>query len=229
MTQRDDLYYDFDRDAWIEVPGIHARWSERELPTPALPPAPGVWLRPPGRFRKEYLQLSLAWMGVALLLIALVAHRFLLLPLAGGVIGLAHLVAIFGCPPRAADRRLLEDPDDLDVCLVDIRINRDRRPVGLDRGVAWFEGGRLMFNGHRTSFAIGGEDILPRSQWHPLQRERVLILPLRVAGGKAVVVFDFVTGAYNPGERERRFVERLHAFRQRPPVSRGPRQFPPLQ
>ncbi len=227
--KRDELYYDFDRDAWIETPGIHAHWSDRDLLPPTHPPAPGKWLRPPRRFRMFLLLWPLMLLTQVLMLLALVWKAFVLVPVAAAVMGIFQLLNAYRSPPSAVDRRLLENPDDLDVCLVEVTINRNGRTVGVDRGAAWFGEGRLLFSGHATSFAIGGEDVLPRSQWHRLQENRTHILPLRDAGSRTALVFEPLHLRSVPDERQQRFLERLHAFRKRPPQSRGPRQWPPFK
>lgn len=230
LDPREDLFYDFERDIWIETPSVHVSWSDRDLPAPATEPQPGVWLRPPPGSYKNPVQISLLAAGFLMLVLGLTLGGEIVPILLAGIalVFLASLSTIYRPRVSKDDRLLIEDPDDLDVCLVDVRINHRGRTIGYDRGAAWFSEGRLLFSGHATSFAIGGEDVSPRSKWHPLQHDRTNILPLRTPVGPTVLVFDILPEAKGPWERERRFIERLHAFRMRPPRSRGPRQWPPL-
>ena len=124
------------------------------------------------------------------------------------------------------DVGLLEHPEDPDVCLVEARILREGVLVGKDRGAVWFEGGRLLFSGHRTSFAIGGEDVLPFAQRSidlPLGA-----LPLRIGEGRAHVEFRTLRHASDDERHASRFAHRLLAFRSFTPPARGERQWPPL-
>ncbi|RYG17025.1 hypothetical protein EON82_24345, partial [bacterium] len=171
----EDVTYDFETDQWVAQRLIKARWIDRELPPPVEPPKPGHWIRTPakGHLRESYYS--------SIGLTAAIAFTALVYSLVN-VINLLTLTSAFvlwiGIPialcwatrpnqlqASTDDLRLLEDPEDRDTCLVEVVIVRDGEPVGADRGVAWFENGRLLFNGARTSFAIGGEDVLPRRQW----------------------------------------------------------------
>jgi len=239
----DEVTYDFDRDEWVAHRLIQARWIERELPPPVVAPTQGLWTA-----KRQGIRISSKgfWAaGIA----ALPAYYFLFLFLVSpghgmGLIGFAVFffavsigvcrVTRFALPGGTAvatkdDLRLLEDPEDRDTCLVEVTIFREGTAIGQDRGVAWFDAGRLMFNGSGTSFAIGGEDVQPRRLWaHSLEIDRQLAVPLRYPG-EVYLKFLLLSAANLPVEHQERFVDRLGAFRCRPPQSRGPRQWPPFE
>ncbi len=86
-----------------------------------------------------------------------------------------------------------------------------------------------MFNGSATSFAVGGEDVQPRRLWgHSSNIDRLLAIPLRCPD-EVYLRFLLLNAATLPIDHQERFVERLGAFRSRPPQSRGPRQWPPFE
>jgi hypothetical protein len=62
----------------------------------------------------------------------------------------------FDSMPTLEDRKLIRESG-MESTLARIEIEIDGVIIGEDRGVLWAEGGRLLFNGHRTSFALGGE------------------------------------------------------------------------
>ena len=139
-------------------------------------------------------------------------------------------IATAGLPrPTSNDLMLYENPDDLDLCLVEASFLKNGRTTGRDRGVVWFSEGRLLFCGHRTSFALGGEDVLPPARRTKTERERGDLLTLRGLPFRANIVFRPVMARGESPARAHRFLERLYAFQMRPPVSRGPRQWPPFE
>ena len=235
----EELTYDFERDVWVADAFVESTWRERELPSPVESPSPGAWHRaePSSPWR--------SW-GTRLGRLPTMSRRGLV-----GAFGLFFLSAFVSAPLLMAvgfvlllcgmsfslpnglwaserDLTLLEDPRDQDVCLVEVTIFNGSATVGIDRGVAWFDGGRLLYSGHRTSFAIGGEDVLPRSAWSNEVSTTPLVLPLRTRWEGPVLRFA-VLNYGNPEDRhETRFLERFHAFRTRPPQSRGQRQWPPF-
>lgn len=241
------LTYDFLTDAWVEDPLVMVRRGETEPPAPTSEPAPGKWHgketplpRPPSWHLPKTSRYLAAAALMLLLCLAFVAIPFvgsgLLCPfMVADVLllglGLSQLFSRRLAQPAAEPRdlRLLEHPDDPDVCLVQITIVRNDEVVGHDRGAAWFEDGRLLFSGHRTSFALGGEDLVPRSERGPRRREGQSVLPLRVDSGGASI--EFVVLGY--GERRAshgyRFLTRFGEFLFFAPPSRGPRQWPPLE
>jgi hypothetical protein len=241
----DDITYDFDTDQWVVHRLIKARWIERELPPPFRPPKPGRWIKKPIKRHlreKAYGPLGFGALGTSTVLAYALSNNV------GWLVGLTSSLLWIGLPcalyfatrpnhlsATDEDLRLLEDPYDKDTCLVEVMIVRDGECVGADRGVAWFDGGRLMFNGARTSFAIGGEDVLPRREWEirggSVKIDTCLTVPLRLPryeAAQALVGFRPLRAPNIPIDHEERFVERLGAFRSRPPQSRGPRQWPPL-
>ncbi len=135
---------------------------------------------------------------------------------------------------RASDLRLLEDPDDPDVCLVEMEVFVGHESVGHDRGVAWFAEGRLLYSGHRTSFALGGEDVMPEVCWYEFSAEGRFLpdwaVPLHLPKGLAYVSLVPINRGGGPLSRqETRFLERLTDFRKGRTRSTGPRQWPPLE
>jgi hypothetical protein len=241
----DDVTYDFDTDQWVAQRLIKARWIDRELPPPVEPPKPGHWIRKPARHHlreKFYGPIGLtAVASFAALVYALTVNFSWLISISAAVLWIGVPFALYMATrpvylaASANDLRLLEDPEDRDTCLVEVAIFRDGECVGADRGVAWFENGRLLFNGARTSFAIGGEDVLPRREWAArggnATIDAAMAVPLRLPryeAAQAMVVFQPLRAPNLPIDHEERFVERLGAFRARPPQSRGPRQWPPL-
>ena len=224
--------FDFERNEWVGAPNAARPDLVRHEP-----PAPGRWTKPPPP------EVPNRWIvpGVVALLVSLIVAAFALqspLPL----LGVGACVVLARDLPKTrrvserkitdADRRMIEDPDDKDVCLVLITIVRDWRTVGEDKGVVWFADGRIFFSGHRTSFVLGGEDLLPKERWSIFaSTEGGLVfgdrtLPLDVDRGNAYVSFQ----ALSYGDaREMRFSKRLTAFLKNPPQSRGPRQWPPFE
>lgn len=136
-------------------------------------------------------------------------------------------------PVRTADFRLLENPDDPDVCLVEASIVVDYLTIGRDRGVGWFEDGRLLFSGHRTSFALGGEDVASEDRWRALhqgaQHLPLFLVPIDDPQRFIYVSFRFLRGGDGIAMRqEMNFVRRLEEFRRSRPRSNGARQLPPF-
>ena len=234
------LTYDFAKDAWTEDAFVMVRRGEGERPAPDREPAPGRWFaeaspaKPRERFGiSEDLRNLAAAALFALLVVAFLAVPSLAPRMLAAVllVVLALMLLAFAGRERhpeaePRDVGLLEHPEDPDVCLVEIRIVRNGEPVGKDRGALWFEGGRLLFSGHRTSFAIGGEDVLPHSRHRPGLPSGAL--PLRIAGESAHLEFLILRYPELDRTRYERFGHRLLAFRSFTPPARGPRQWPPL-
>lgn len=61
--------------------------------------------------------------------------------------------------PTASDLALLEDPNCEDEILVEITIYQGTRPTFRDRGIITVQDDCLLFVGHRTSFAVGSQDL----------------------------------------------------------------------
>lgn len=204
----EDLVYDFDRDVWVEPRYAPPWWTQKELPAPSTPPRMGRWHSP------EDPRIA----------------RFQNVATFGALDYPPTWPPIYGTHwATEADLLLLETPDDFDVCLMEIAIREtDGYQIGVDRGVAWFEEGRLLFNGHRTSFAVGGEDALPRSEWPPYVRALpIFALPLR--NRRDHLRFQALRHEAATARHVFRFFERLTVFRTLPPPSRGPRQWPPFE
>ena len=237
MRRKEEYVYDFATDAWVAADAFNTRAEASDVAplTPDVAPAPGKWTKlAPRGMDLPFATILLVWCAVGLAILSLVLLKSTLIVAASlcGVVAFAVYASrgFASLKLTAADRMLLEDPDDLDVCLVHLTIVRRGRISGTDKGVVWFAEGKLFFNGHRTSFAIGGEDVLPPSQWpFATSGERVEIpdhvVPLRVSEGTASVQL----WPLSVGSGEMRFLKSLYAFRRRPPRSRGPRQWAALR
>lgn len=237
MRPPDRTTFDFHTGVWVRADPTTPRESfeiaaaERAY----TEPAPGRWTKPAAPQRSdERLMALLLWTFVTFAIAAIVVRSLALL--AVGTVPFALLCALAARRSRdlsvtAADRRLLEDPDDRDVCLLHLTIIHGEREIGRDKGVVWFSHGALLYNGHRTSFAIGSEDVLPMSQWSSAQRNSLedRFVPLRVERGKAwIEVVALATGNSAGSPAEMRFLKSLYEFLRHPEPSRGPRQLPPL-
>lgn len=230
------LVFDFDTNAWVPQ-GFLSETQElldSHLPAPAIPPSPGRWTRPAKPILAKR-QAALALSGAAAFVVAGIALREVAWVFPAAFFGNLGLVYTDSSTydlrvVTQADRHLLEDPEDPNVCLVALNVVRNGKSVGRDKGVVWFDDGLLLYNGHRTSFAIGGEDVLPRDQWELLPNALSdLCVPLRVPSGIAHVELAPLVEGNGGSPSEMRFLKRLYAFRLRPPLSRGPRQWPPLE
>ena len=241
MTPDADLLtYDFDADVWTEDAFVMVRRGEGERPAPEREPRPGRWFAPEGDPpERRPFEIAEPFRDRAIAaLFVLLAFGFLNVwtmgvPVFGALFTTLLLLMALGFTGRSSrppatqrDVALLEHPEDPDVCLVEVHILRDGVSVGRDRGAVWFEGGRLLFSGHRTSFAVGGEDVLPfaqRSADLPLGA-----LPLRVGEGEAYVEFRVLQTPEIDERHASRFAHRLLAFRSFAPPARGERQWPPF-
>ena len=202
--------------------------------------APGRWTKPPpslkGR-RRGAVVLGIGLSGYLVFGTVAGTHGWSSIFVAATTQSLMYVGLLWlgiGNSPNTEDFRLLEDPDDPDVCLVSLRIVSAGRTVGRDRGVVWFEDGRLLYSGHRTSFALGGEDIAPRGERHAYAREFGSVLPdeavpLRIDETKVVILKPLARKSDVGNRQEMRFLKALYAFKRNPPRSFGPRQWPPLE
>ena len=233
--------FDFETNSWVLADSFNARAEGREivLDAPSTEPAAGRWTKPePQAKPTSPLVVALACAAIGFSVVALALRSGPLAALAflcfAPVAGSVEFVKKDPRRITSEDRMLLEDPDDLDACLVLLTIVRDGRMIGTDKGVVWFADGMLLYNGHRTSFAIGGEDLLPQARWSSLAFPPSQIylddrtVPLRVARGSAFVRLQPLTAGAGTSPNEMRLLKRLYAFRRRPPVSKGPRQWPPF-
>lgn len=243
MNGRSD--YDFRTDSWI----LRDRFSpfdaggRSELPAPPLPPSsswyPSVVASVPKRPRRAWLVraggiglASLTWIAIFRgRTIEFLGWEMLLFSLlsVGCAYAEAHQVAT-----SERDLLLLENPDDESVCLVEVKVWAGIHHLGTDRAAAWFQDGCLMVAGHRCSFSIGGEDVVPKRERRRfahtdnLVRGEETIVPLRHPKEAVwITLAPLLTGAI-PSKRGWDFIRRLTDFRDRPVASRGPRQYPPL-
>jgi len=143
------------------------RWNHAAAPSLGneTTPREGLWIAPLPTPKRVPLrtQLILAAFFGASLLATYLSHGFLFpVVLLSALVSLILLSSPGDKPnfvPTEEDLKLLEDEGDLDVCLITLKITADGREVGRDRGAAWFSDGRFLFNGHRTSFALGGQAV----------------------------------------------------------------------
>ncbi len=242
MRRADRTTFDFSSGVWVrEDPTTPTGSYESSLVLPTSEPAPGRWTKPAPALRSnERLVALIVWASVVFVVATIVVKS--LAPLALGAVPLTLLCAALmarrsrDVSITEADRRLLEDPDDRDVCLVHLTIVHNGSEVGRDKGAAWFGHGALMYSGHRTSFVIGGEDVLPRAKWSVYARADgtdglpETALPLRIPKGHAYIRLDPLLDRRGGGTpHEMRFLKALYDFRRRPPTARVPRQWPPLE
>ncbi len=223
--------FDFAKNAWVLADAFNVRAQGREfvLAAPEGESSPGRWNRPASaKTGSSPWVVAAVWLVVSLIVTAVVAGS--LLPTVPvvliGMIAESYRVAeiVRSGRPTREDLRLFEDPDDPDVCLVFLTIVCNGESVGTDRGVAWFADGCLLYSGHRTSFAIGGEDVLSKAE------HGTTGVALRVARGTASITLSPLQRRGDIGGRqEMRFLKALYHFRHRPPQSRIPRQWPPFE
>ncbi len=236
MPESETKRFDFKMNAWVRDDFLSRRILE--LSAPSVPPREGYWVTPAAKPRR-----SIRYRATIALAVAAIAMVWAWIGPGGSAIvamGVVFcLLAWTNLPPptpraKPDDFRLMEVADDPDVCLVNATIVFDGRKIGTDRGVAWFSDGAMLFSGRRTSFAIGGEDVLPRSYWSEYGRERASALPadavpLRTVRPRTYVLLLPVNREEDVAvQQARRFVTRRRKFRDRPEPSSVPRQWPPF-
>ncbi len=239
MRPSERLVFDFETNAWVRADAFSKRavgHEVRPLDAPATAPSEGRWNRPEAaKGGAPVAAVLLVWSAVGFVVAAIVVQSLALVfpALLAAVVGVAVNETEKNGDYRVtnADRMLMEDPDDRDVCLVRLTVVRDGKVAGKDKGVVWFADGLLLYSGHRTSFAIGGEDVLPQDRWNWVVTRAEYGLtdhcvPLRVPKGSAYVT---LLAMLPNSPHAMRLLKRLYAFRRRPPQSRGPRQWPPLE
>jgi len=107
-----------------------------------------------------------------------------------------------------ADRILQDEFGSGEGWLVDLKIIQGAAPTGEDRGMLWFEDGRMVFSGHRTSFALSSSQADDRCRFENkvpgLRHSWALKLKLRTEAGPVFLSFeppanqhDVVPGAIN--------------------------------
>jgi hypothetical protein len=118
---------------------------------------------PPGRETQDRILLSACGLVVTTCL-ALITVTLLNGMNIGALIIEAVLLATFLVVLRSclsfkgrsteADEAMMESPEDAQSLLVEVEIWQRGGLTGVDRGVIWIEGSRLIFSGHRSSFAL---------------------------------------------------------------------------
>ncbi|RYG40241.1 hypothetical protein EON79_22945 [bacterium] len=229
--------FDFERNAWTDRPSTLEVHDEAPRP-----PSPGRWFfsaKP--RPRTYPWSLAASALASAVMLAAFVAGHGVLVFLAGALCILlcacAYRIDRSRLRGRYPDAYLLEDPEDRNVCLVEIAIVRAGREIGEDRGAAWFRGDTLYYSGFRTSFVIGGENVLPKAHWTIFHDPAGMLtlperaIPLGIDRFATYVVFRPIAHADRSASysQELSFVRRLMTFRNAPKGSAGPRQWPPIE
>jgi len=125
--------------------------------------------------------------------------------------------------PQWVDEALSERPIGMVEFPVEVVIRVTTGPLGLDRGVVYFEGGRFGFVGSSFSFLLAAEDFINSKEGPLLQRELVLPkLMLRAPGDKAEIVVRPLLGhgkAYRAARKQ---------FFTEAKMIEGERQWPPL-
>ncbi len=162
-----------------------------------------------GLWPEKLLRIALCMVSCVLMIVALVAMPFL------------DLVRL---RQTNRDRRLTDHVEGLEEYAVEIVVWANRKKIGADRGVAWFDGPLLGFSGSRTSFLVSAEDLIfPRG---PMLSDWDLAfhaLKPKVAEGKAHVHVRPLLGHGRRYRRKMRFFIRARV------PSDLPRQWPPLE
>ena len=133
---------------------------------------------------------------------------------------------MFATRRTRADRRFSDAPPGIREFTLEVVILRHDKEVGMDRGVAWFEGGLFYFTGTATSFVLSSADLhRPRYQTFRLDldgrcKHRI---QLRKAGASAELRLLPIRG-WNRVQFWRRFGR----FLSEPPDRTAVRQWPPL-
>lgn len=238
MPESEQTRFDFGANAWVRDDFLTRRTVE--IAAPEVPPAEGRWVVAPERqVRSRGSRIAVA---IALMLLV---DGFLYHGLSGlfwafvwDTVGLLVWSNLAPTGPAGAgpdDLRLFETSDDPDVCLVEVTIVHDDHEVGTDRGVAWFEDGALLFSGAKTSFAIGGQDVLPRSFWGEYGRECATALPrdaipLRTTRPRTYLrIVPLDRNEKVAAEQTARLLRERQTFRERPTLSPLSRQWPPFR
>lgn len=120
------------------------------------------------------------------------------------------------------DLALSERPAGLVEYPVEVVLQMNERKLGADRGVVYFENGRLGFVGSSFSFLLAAEDFVEVPQSCFKLDSFPPGLTLKAAGGKAKVIVNPILGH---GRDFRRALEGFFAENANP---EGERQWPPL-
>ena len=93
---------------------------------------------------------------------------------------------------RAERIRLQEEHAAVHGWIVDLAVTQGAALTGRDRGVVWFEEGRLLFLGRRTSFALAAEATESALQPGGWRSEGALPLRARTAAGEVALTFEMM-------------------------------------
>lgn len=138
---------------------------------------------------------------------------------------------------RAApdDETLLDDPNDKNEILVEVKIIQNLTVTGVDRGVLTIDGGALIFSGHRTNFILGRTDIQNRYVMSVRRAEGMLSArtwwPLTLKHPSLKLIVAFTPLASESADEEVRLKEMEDLMKRymkgggRPPATR---LYPPL-
>lgn len=121
------------------------------------------------------------------------------------------------------DEALTERPEGLVEYPVEATVFVNNQPIGMDRGVVYFEDGRFGFVGSSFSFLLAAEDFVDHMKAPLMKRQwRAPKLTLRATGGKAYLSVKPLIG------HGRAYRASLKEFFREAKVVEGERQWPPL-
>jgi hypothetical protein len=231
--------YDLDANAWVRRA---ADTLSADVEPGALAPAKGIWSSyEPANSDRRFLYLNIGATVISLccLVVSVYIHSGFFTFMAGLILTQTFTTTLAGkhLSPTKRDLRLLEDENDADVCLVSLSIRSGGKGIGEDRGVVWFSEGRLFYSGHRTSFVLGGQDVVPRSEMSltSLAQREAKLSEMSIAlrhpdgNGEIRVVPLKVSNSGPWASAEMRFRKRFYEFQRQPTYVNAPRQWPPLE
>lgn len=120
------------------------------------------------------------------------------------------------------DLAFMMEFENKDACLMQPEVWEHGVQTGVDRGMAWMEGGALFFVGYRSSFVIQGGDI-SRSAWMP----RSIVVEL--SDGPLELRMKPVWHRKRDIKQLREFAARLHRLPQEPTGPGERTQLPPMR
>ena len=124
----------------------------------------------------------------------------------------------------SSDLTILENAADVEQCLIEVEYMMGLKRVGVDRGVAWFSNNALCFNGLRSSFVVGSQDLALR-QLDRGQTHRIFL-----KHPKGMYDIRFKPLVFPSSYREESvglFLDNLRQFRLDGPPTSTERQYPP--
>ncbi len=201
------------------------------MPTPnTVPPREGRWLTKPKKPRVTFWSV---YMGAHFLFVpARVVLTIQGATLLARTVTYGHALFLFGGLAvwglnelrvrrrQRSDEALTERPQGLEEFPVEIIVRVNEQPLGMDRGVVYFDDGLMGFVGSSATFLLAAEDFERRKALTDLD---VPFRPLDLANGaKSDVRIKPLLG------HGRAFRRRLRRFLRDGEPAQGPRQWPPL-